>query len=207
MPTKYRIFTEGEWDKNFISYFVKKLFGEKFNSLDIQFYTTGGWTNIHNSEPLFREVTDVNGKNLVIFDADFEGTDGGFDRRKAQILAEKAKLNLEFELFLFPNNGSDGEFEDLLERICHDDHKCILECFDNFSACVSHHSSQKGDIYNTPIQKSKIFAYIETVAEKNEFIKSKKLNDMCYGNSNYWNLDSDECIPLKDFLEANIIDL
>lgn len=205
MPTKYRIFTEGDGDKNFMEVFAKKLFGENYSSLDIDFKTTGGWTNIHNHEPQFSEVTDLKGKNLVIFDADFESTGGGFAKRRADILLKKSELKLEFELFLFPNNKSDGDFENLLEMISHDDHKCILECFNRFTDCVNHHSSQKGYIYNTPLQKSKIYSYIDTVAEKQEFNESKVKRGMCYENSNYWNLESEECVHLKNFLEENIL--
>ena len=203
---KITIFTEGKWDGTFIHDYLDFLFGENvIKSLEIEFVSTGGWTNIEASLPKFQETTDAGGKNLVLFDADYVKTHGGFPNRFADITQKKAELNIQFELFLFPNNSDNGIFEDLLEEIVHENHRGVLECFHNYEQCIAVLNHANPTLhYNEPIQKSKIFAFMETVATSKEFQESKKKSNWCYANSNYWNLSSTAILQLKEFLERHI---
>ena len=88
---------------------------------------TDGYKNLMNSTEIMTNVrlmqsnTDEGGVNLVIFDADTEKNEGGYDKRKEELLKRKEELGLEFELFLWPDNRSDGDVEVLMERIARQD--------------------------------------------------------------------------------------
>ncbi len=180
--TFIRIFVEGD-EKVFIDNYLSHLFEKKIKKYDI--ICTGGWTNLHLEKNKFRENTDDEGINLVIFDADTN-----FDKRKNELEKQKTELGIEFELFLLPNNQDTGDFEALLERISNETHKCIFECFDKYQECLSN----KNEEYVLPNRKARIFAYLETL---NEDTKPKKRN---YSINRCWNLTSSELDKLKDFL-------
>ena len=111
MRKDFLIVVEGDADKRFISQYICHLFG--YTIPDVQILKTNGKDNLKGSASInrMRSMTDQGGINLVIFDADKD-----FNIRKQEITEWKHKNNLEFELFLFPDNGNIGELEDW--RIC-----------------------------------------------------------------------------------------
>ena len=83
---------------------------------------TNGYTNLMDSDKAvninaMRVNTDTGEKNLVVFDADYDNNNGGFEKRRDQLLKKKEELGLEFELFLWPDNSSDGDVEESEEAI------------------------------------------------------------------------------------------
>ena len=97
---------------------------------------TNGYTNLMDSDKAvninaMRVNTDAGEKNLVVFDADSGNNNGGFEKRRDLLLKKKEELGLEFELFLWPDNGRDGDVEVLMESIARKD--LYPEFFDCFS--------------------------------------------------------------------------
>ena len=190
-----KIFVEGIADEVFLSHYIEATFGIKLDRKSV-FVNAGGYTNIeHIVLPEFSLTTDQ--VNLVIFDADYPNNGGGYGTRKKYIVDVKAKFQIEFELFLYPNNSSDGDLETLLCDIISDEHKGIFECWDGFEECISH--ANKG--YSIPARKSKVHTYLEvlhgnTNAEK-EKCKEKNRN---YLDDTIWNLKHPSLDSLKKFL-------
>ncbi len=145
-----------------------------------------------------------NEKNLIIFDADFKENGGGFKQRFKELEAEIKRTTKKFELFLFPDNGDDGTFENLLEDIINPAHVCLLDCFEKYENCIKEINDKKGK-YQNPNQKAKMYAYRSMFKEsnkKNEAFKNK--GDWDFSNEEYWNLDSDALNPLKKFLKTHL---
>lgn len=190
-----KIFVEGIADEVFLAHFIEDTFGIKPDRKSL-FVKTGGYTNIeHNALPEFSLTTDQ--VNLVIFDADYPSNRGGYGIRKTYIEQVKAKFQIKFELFLYPNNSSDGDLETLLCDIISDEHRRIFECWDGFEDCIS--KAKKG--YSIPARKSKVHTYLEvlhgnTNAEK-EKCKEKNRN---YLDNTIWNLKHPSLEELKKFL-------
>lgn len=64
---------------------------------------------------------DEGGKNLVIFGAPFPGNSGGFAARRDELISNRDSIGIVFELFLWPDNKSDGDVECLMEQIARRD--------------------------------------------------------------------------------------
>ena len=145
--------------------------------------------------------TDNGGTNLIIFDADDD-----FAERKKEILEWGKKSNVDFELFLFPDNSSSGALEELLELIINPKNVPIFDCWDNFEACIKSKKIEGRAIPLTiPAKKTKIYGYLETLLgsskSEKERIKERERN---YKEKTHWNLDSDSLKSLKEFLTKNI---
>ena len=105
---------------------------------------TSGYTNLLDSEnaetnfELMRANTDAGGKNIVVFDADFPSNNGGFSSRREELLKKRDESGLKYDLFLWPNNNSDGDVEVLMESIARKDlYPEYFECFGKFEHCMS----------------------------------------------------------------------
>ncbi|MCU0427624.1 MAG: hypothetical protein MUF71_18585 [Candidatus Kapabacteria bacterium] len=144
-------------------------------------------------------------KILVVVDADKpHPTDtrnphhGGIHAKRAHILdiARETVMPIGKEqIFLFPDNASDGTLEDLLQSCIPDEHSTILECWANYAECVV----EKG--YTPPSNKTKIFSYAEIQTKYNEAFGEKR----DYLKPEHWNLDSTSkaLAPLYDFLKPH----
>lgn len=198
-----RIFVEGR-EADFINKYLISLFGE--NNGRWELIPTSGYTNLSLVDQLFKENSDNGGVNLVIFDADFPETNGGFINRKKYIKEKLRELSILGEIFLFPNNNEDGDFELLLEHIINKEHLCLLECFEMYEKCVGGHYDDNGNPkYTTPDRKSKIYAYIERLKKsRKEKERFKNQKDFFFDNPTYWNLESEYLYPLKTFLQKII---
>lgn len=204
MKELYTIYVEGVADVRFISQYIHHLFDiivpeERIVKLD-------GWTNLKGTtwQQRMRAITDKGGTNIVIIDADND-----IDAKRSDILAWKTENNLDFELFLLPNNKDAGALEDLLENIINPNNKPIFECWEGYEKELV-----KLDIpgrtpppLTTPAKKTKIYGYLEayhgeTKREK-ELIKEANRN---YADPRLWNLDAEYLGALKGFLERNLKD-
>ena len=143
--------------------------------------------------------TDENGINLVIFDADKD-----FEKRKQELLDIKNKNNVDFYLFLLPNNSDNGTLETLLMNIINPNNEAILECWQRYEQCLKSKSSIIGKELTLPAIKTKVYAYLEALLDDTkkgkEGIKESK---RYYKNTNLWKLDSQYILPLKEFLLSN----
>lgn len=198
-----KIFIEGKGDEIFLSAYIELLLKERHldTKVSFGFVDLKGWTNIRTVNNTFIENSDFGGINLVVLDADSPPNQGGYTKRRTEIEAITAENALTFDLFLFPNNKDDGDFETLLETIINQKHSGILKCFSNYEECIAKHNPPNSKaIYNLPIKKSKIYSYVD-VFSKSRLEKEKfKNGDYFYTNTEIWNLASPSLEPLKDFL-------
>lgn len=166
--------------------------------LDYDVIGTGGWKNIPNNEYEFHENIDNGFPNLVLFDADEVKNGGGFTKRKADIEAMKSKF-ISFDLFLWPNNIIDGDFELLLSKIVNPKHQCLLDCYEHFEEEVRINDPNENK-YETPGRKGKMYSYISLHKMSNKQKGELSRGYWHFNNSEYWDLSSDELQPLIDFL-------
>lgn len=203
MKKKFQIVVEGVADKQFIRQYVKYLFGEDIP--ENLLISTEGKDKLKKSSSINRiqSMTDDGGINLVIFDADDD-----FTIRLNEINEWKKENNLEFELFLFPNNKSSGELEDLLENIINLNNKEIFECWDNYERELKSIDipGRTPPPLTTPAKKTKIYGYLEALLSGSSKDKEKiKERNRDYTNSLHWNLNADYLEPLKTFLLSNLL--
>lgn len=206
---KNRIYLESKNSKTseytFIKSYLNYLTGNRCDSL-FEIISVNGKDNLHNSVNFFQETADQGLKNIVIFDADTDCNDGGFKTRKEELLKKKEDFAIEFDLFLFPNNKEDGDFETLLEKCINIKHQCLLDCFHKFEGCVSSHRDEKGEcLYVAPNRKAMMYTYVESMKKSNkETEKFHKDKDYFFDNPEYWNLEAEGLKELKLFLTQYI---
>lgn len=140
--------------------------------------------------------------NIVIIDADDD-----IDARRSDILAWKTENDLDFELFLLPNNQDAGALEDLLENIINPSNRPILDCWEDYEKelIMLDIPGRTPPPLTTPAKKTKIYGYLEallgTSKREKELIKEKERD---YENTQHWNLDAEYLKPLKEFISKNI---
>ncbi|MDR1883815.1 MAG: hypothetical protein LBR26_13685 [Prevotella sp.] len=206
-----QIFVEGDSDKAFIEKYIEylELIDTKHLSL-LQIVVTQGFTKIPLLINSFQENTDQNtGINLVIFDTDDPSkTFGGFSERCKYLEEQKTDNSISFEYFLFPNHKDNGNFETLLEQMINKKHSGVFDCFNRFQNCIESHKDPKTKIqlYNTPLRKSKVFAYIDVMKKSNKDRERFKNKDFLFDNAEYWDMASSALDPLKSFLTKNTSD-
>ena len=116
-----------------------------------------GKDNLRNSRNQFLQNTAEGGINLIVFDADSPENLGGYNRRKAEIQNTLLEFGIDSEIFLFPDNNNDGDFESLLETVARGDiHEPFFGCFNDYELCL-------GDRYVHPNRKGKLHAYITSM--------------------------------------------
>lgn len=198
------IFLEGVTDENFINVLIP--------SLNIQnlakpgFIIVDGYTNLPNIKNKFQENSDLEGINLVIFDADSPENKGGYQKRYNYLMRLKTELNIEFELFLFPNNSHDGDLETILENCTNVKHKRLFDCFEAYNRCISNFKNPDGsNEYSVPNRKSKIYAYLESQNLSGKRAKRLKDQDYMFELPEFWNLNSEYLDPLKQFLRQYLL--
>lgn len=174
-------------------YFPKKEFGKDYLVVGV-----GGWTNLPNVVSEFKQNTDDGGNNLVVFDADTSQNSGGFIKRKEEIEVLKKQEELDFGLFLWPENCSDGDFEMLLSQIINEKHRCLLDCFEKFEKDIRAHDP-KEEKYITPGRKAKMYTYLDLHKKSGIEQEMIKKGFGLFNNSEYWNLNAEAISPLVDF--------
>lgn len=173
----------------------------KVDMNEFEIICVGGKDNLRNVINKMKEtVIQDHGCNLVIFDADGIENGGGFEKRKSEIETLLASSGVNADLFLWPNNKDDGDFETLVEKLIRQDlHKQFLYCFHDYEACL-------GKEYLSPNRKGKLHTFVS--AQKG---LSKKQRDglgkgeWMFDNPNLWNLNSQELESLKDFLNKYLM--
>ena len=210
MKKRFRIFVEGDADKKFIGDYYHHLFQEKApqysinHTGDLKGEKTGGYKKL-SDEINIREMRineDQGGVNLVIFDADKD-----VEARRKELEAIKEQYNVNFELFLLPNNQDTGALEDLLENIINPNNRPIFDCWENYEKelVTLDIPGRTPPPLTTPAKKTKIYGYLEALlGESNtqkELIKEVNRN---YENTLHWNLNTKYLEPLKEFLQFNM---
>lgn len=191
-----RIFIEAKKEATSEFVFVKSYLA--FLGIEKNLYEivcVDGKDNLKNCRNKFAENTIEGGRNLVVFDADFPKTNGGFQTRRSDLLEQLKEMGAEADLFLFPNNADDGIFENLLENLMlAEKHKQLLDCYHDYELCL-------GKDYVAPNTKGKVFTYISSQKGLSNTQRNKLgSGQWLFDNSLYWNLDCDYLRPFKEFL-------
>lgn len=181
----------------FIQAVLKNLFGAEWKEI-AEIIPVNGKDNLEQVVPQMQDCTEQNGKNLVIFDADFKENKGGFESRQKELLFKQQELGVSFELFLFPNNHDDGDVESCFEIMMLPEHQQIMDCFHDFEMCL-------GQEYVHPNRKGRCFTYISSM----QMSKTKRdrlgSGQWIFENNNYWNINAAGLLPLKQFLRNHLL--
>lgn len=186
-------------EQDFVEKVILHYFPKAAVEGDFEVVGINGWTNITHQSYDFRQNTDEGGTNIVIFDADEEYNGGGFEKRRASLDILKKEAAIEFELFLWPNNKDDGDFELLLSKVINADHQCLLDCYDEFEDNVRKHDPNS-EKYVTPGRKGKMYTYETLHKGLQDFKDDIKDGIWHFDNPEYWNLDAEQLTSLVDFL-------
>ena len=198
------IFIESKHLKTPEANFIKTYINQKFPDFeDFEIIPLNGWQGLWKTNKLIENI-DLGNQNIIIFDADTPENNGGFQKRKKEIEAIKAEKNIEFELFLFPNNSNDGDFELLLENIINKEHQNLLDCFGKYEKCIDNSKSNNPLKYKLPIRKAKIYSYVDAFPKSRKLNERFKSGDWFFENKTYWNLSAKYLNQLKQFIEQII---
>lgn len=202
MKDVFTIFVEGIADVVFIKQYVRHIFGVTIPDNRIE--KLDGWTNLKGWtwQQRMRTNTANGGTNIVIIDAD-----DNIDARRSDVLAWKQQHELEFELFLLPNDKDAGALEDLLENIINPNNRPIMACWQTYEGELANVRipTKNPPTLTIPAKKTKIYAYLETLLGKSKTQKEQiKDANRNYENTQHWNLDAEYLEPLKEFLVENL---
>jgi hypothetical protein len=219
---------EGKSDKAFLEELLRRFFsagdngkGEGANSTisDVEIVECGGWTNLASNNQVKRAIEGEK-PVLIVFDADRPDNDrpdddGGFEKRLAAIqkkigelakVAKVAKVGTDIPIFLFPNNRDDGDFETLLEKMVREEHRDIVQCWQNYVDCITSKSYIDGNAskkYNPPTQKSKVHEYAAAI--DSDVWKKQEGFNKTFAKDSVWNWNSPALSPLKEFLTKHLL--
>ena len=202
MKKEFNIFVEGIADARFFKQYIHHVFGEEV--ADQRVVVLKGWDNLKTeaSALRMRSMTANGGVNLVIVDAD-----KNFQARKEEIAKWQQANEVEFSLFLLPNNQDTGALEDMLENIINPNNRPIFDCWENYETelVTLDIPGRTPPPLTTPAKKTKIYGYLEALLgeskSQKELIKEANRN---YDNTQHWNLDAEYLEPLKEFLNNNL---
>lgn len=157
-----------------------------------------GKDSLHLSRNHFIQNTPEGGTNLIIFDADSAENSGGYEKRRGELSDKLVTLGIEAEIFLFPDDRNNGDFETLLESIARKDiHDGFFSCFKDYEYCL-------GDRYVHPNRKGKLYAYITSMRLSNRQRNLIGSGNWLFEDENLWNLNAPSLEPLKDFLTYHL---
>ena len=144
-----------------------------------------GWSNIRNQTAILLDKVRIlkNGKNIVIFDADGKSNDGGFKRRKAELERIAKDFGVTFDVFLFPDDESDGDLELFYSSCFKDDKVFFKDCWNNMYDCMN--GNKKELKLKFPKSAEMVFSYVDLFEE--------------YKGEEYKNTKSKEVISMKIF--------
>lgn len=202
MKKDFNIFVEGIADVRFFKQYISHLFGETI--ADERLVILKGWDKLKTeaSALRMRSMSANGGVNLVIVDADKD-----YQTRKNEIAQWGKTNNVNFELFLLPNNKDAGALEDLLENIINPDNQPVMDCWTLYEDELRKVEIPTKKPLTIPAKKTKIYAYLETLLgdskSQKELIKEANRK---YDNAEHWNLDAEYLVGLKKFLEKNLME-
>jgi len=201
------IITEGYTDEVFLTQYLEsigKKIGTEKDRWDIR--KTGGKDNLNTVESDIKKHNKHNPnaeyRCLIIFDADDNCEDS-----RTNITNFLKTNNLNAEIFLFPNNEDTGDLESLLERIIPLDKQDIIKiCFTAYETCLETLKNRSENPIHTytPIQKSKIYSYVEVQYKSKTEKEKARGTKRIYTDTKIWDLNSDAIKPLFEFFNKNV---
>ena len=189
-------------EQNFVETLVAHYFPHAVLGTDYLVVGVNGKDQLPNTQPVFVDNTLQGGTNLVLFDADTREKGGGFAIRKRKLLQQKEELGIEFDLFLWPNNHADGDFESLLMHLINPRHKGLIDCYRRYEKGISR-MNRSHKMYMTQGRKGCIYSYIAAM-KKNHTAQTEFSHGIWFfDNPEYWNLTSEWVFPLVAFLRQH----
>jgi hypothetical protein len=183
----FQLFVEGPADSKFLRDYIQAISQHTIVETDV--VKLGSWNGYKKEEPRLRQNWDMGIQNVLVLDADND-----FTVRRTEVLTDFERFGIPVNLFLFPNNSSEGQLETLLCKIAVEEK--ILNCFDSYVSCI--------EGYESPVTKSKVFAYLDALlpakhkkGDTNDLIQDRNRN---YRNPDHWDLAHKDLKPLKTFL-------
>mgnify|MGYP004448804873 FL=1 len=176
----------------FLETLLNNIFGQEWKDR-VEIICADGKDHFEALVPQMKDCTEQEGKNLVIFDADFEDNQGGFQKRQIELLQKREDLGISFELFLFPNNHDDGDVEACFEMMMLPQHIRIMECFNDFEVCL-------GPDYLHPNRKGRCHTYISSMPMSKTKHDRLGTGQWQFDNPEYWDINASGLQPLRDFL-------
>lgn len=210
------VFIETGKEKSNEHYFIQTLIErkcKKMYNIDFDIVNVGGYTNLYSQGILnqFRNHENPDDCDIVIFDSDYDSTGGGFLKRKEFIEKKRDEKDLNFSLFLFPNNHDDGIFETLLRRIVKPEYEPMIQYFQEYEEKVKHFNQEikerqslHEDVFETPDEKARIYSYISAFKRSQREKDNFKGGNWDFANEKYWDLQSEALFPIVDFLRNNL---
>lgn len=180
----------------FVESILKQLFGDEWKN-KVEIIRVNGKDNLASLVPQMQDCTEQDGKNLVLFDADFPENQGGFADRQSELINLQNKLGVSFELFLFPNNHDDGDVESCFEMMMLPQHSHIIDCFNDFEVCLGHD-------YVHPNRKARCHTYISSMPMSNAKREKIGTGQWQFDNPDFWDINASGLQPLKDFLRGHL---
>lgn len=192
---------EGAFLKALIQKFVPDAYPYTVNAVN-------GWTNLCQAASAMVMRTNVTegGKNLVVFDADTKDNGGGYEQRLKELKEKLAANKCEADIFLWPDNHSDGDVEDLMLAIARKDlHATFFDCFGDYETCIKGVKDTEGkQAYHSPDKKAKVFTYISSMPLTNSQRKHLGRGEWLFSDPKFWNLESDFLAPIAAFLRKGL---
>lgn len=197
----FKFIVEGDGDVKFMTDFVKEHYNVDLDK-KAHFIKLDGYTNLKNVGKLIIKNSENGGINSTILDADYPRNGGGYTQRLAEIEQIVADENLDIDLFLLPDNQSNGDLETFLENIINQNNQDIFNCWNQYEQCIS---GVRGKNYTIPAKKSKIYSYLECLLPDTKAGK-KLVKDPSrdYRNQDHWilgDLQNHYVISLKNHLD------
>lgn len=211
-----KIFCEGVTDQVFIADCIESLYDLKFERtvtttsgvkrIEIkhkeifEIIEIGGCSNLSN--PLYlsqlEDNTDLGGRNVVIFDADYTGKrngNKGFSSCNSMLQQLKKRKVVSFDHYIWPDNGGDGIIEDLLRKLIPSKREPVFACIESHQECLKKLSFD--DIKLSEL-KDKIGHYLYTCS------LSSNGRERDYKNEDVWDIRNASCpefVKFKSFLD------
>lgn len=184
---KIYIYVEGKSDKEFLECCLKHW--GKLESFEININANSNMIK-ENLLNKIKSHKDNDEQVLIVFDADKD-----FIQTQERIIGQSQELMSVQEIFLFPNNQSNGELETLLLKIT--TNKKPYECFKCYMNCL-------GELKENVFKKSAMFAYREAtgvekkIRDKNQ--EKEKVEIMQTEFERIFDFESCALSPLKQFI-------
>lgn len=170
--------------------------------------STGGWSKLGKNQAAFLQYAhDSGGRNLIVFDADYDTPEyesGGYVKRLASLLAKVEPYDPAPAVFLFPQPSRDGDLELLLLQLTQPSQQRVMDCYDGYENCLKQYLGADGKpYYNAPSNKRRLYDYVNVMPltgtdyERHHKNGGQKLFD----NPNLWDLSAPAIQPLRDFLD------
>lgn len=202
------IFIEAEKKDTAENYFLAALMTKYFPGVEYELIPMAGVANLFNEVNLILLRSKIaDGINcLAILDADTVEKGWGFATRKADVEKNQQLHGVSFPFFLYPDNGSDGDVEHLMENLARQDlHPTFFRCFRQYEMCVGGDVDDDGhQRYNTPDLKGKLHTYMSAQKLSNAQRKRLGRGDWLFDDLNYWDIGRELVHPLVDFLKATL---